>query len=138
MLTYLFLSNCTEANGDHSYRVPRHFEEFTSHQLDLRRPTVHANLALKKRTKRTCDAGAPIVRCLLRNPASQHTCFTSSPNSSAAATPTEWQRAPATRVTLLQPGKECERDEKCQTHNMRLPASPNHSTQSKKRMRTTH
>ena len=23
------------------------FEEFTSHQLDLRRPTVHANLALK-------------------------------------------------------------------------------------------
>ena len=39
---------------------------FTSHQLDLRRPAVHANLALKQQTKRTCDAGAPIVRRLLR------------------------------------------------------------------------
>ena len=66
MLTYLFLSNGTQANGNHSCPVRRRFEEFTSHQLDLRRPTVHANLALKMRTKRTCDAGAPIVRCLLR------------------------------------------------------------------------
>ena len=41
------------------------------------------------------------------NPESQHTCFTSSPYSSAAATPTEWQLTPATRVTLLLPGKEC-------------------------------
>ena len=43
------------------------------------------------------------------NPASQHTCFTSSPYSSAAATPTEWQLTPATRVTLLLAGKECEK-----------------------------
>ena len=63
------------------------------------------------------------------NPASQHTCFTSSPYSSAAATPAEWHFAPATRVTLLLPGKECERDKKCQKHNMSPPASPNHSTQ---------
>ena len=41
------LSNGTQANGDHSCPVQRCFEEFTSHQLDLRRPTVHANLALK-------------------------------------------------------------------------------------------
>ena len=47
MLTYLFLSNGTQANGDHSCPVRSRFEEFTSHQLDLRRPTVHANLALK-------------------------------------------------------------------------------------------
>ena len=67
---------------------------------------------------------------------SQHTCFTSSPYSSAAVTPTKWQLAPATRVTLLLPGKECERDEKCQKSNMSLPASPNHSTQTKKRTRS--
>ena len=47
MLTYLFLSNGTQASGDHSCPVRRRFEEFTSHQLDLRRPTVHVNLALK-------------------------------------------------------------------------------------------
>ena len=47
MLTYLPLSNGTQANGNHSCPVQRCFEEFTSHQLDLRRPTVHANLALK-------------------------------------------------------------------------------------------
>ena len=47
MPTYLLLSNGTQANGDHSCPVRRRFEEFTSHQLDLRRPTVHTNLALK-------------------------------------------------------------------------------------------
>ena len=66
MLTYLLLSNGTQAKGEHSCPVRRCFEDFTSHQLNLRRSTVHANLALKQRTKRTCDAGAPIVRCLLR------------------------------------------------------------------------
>ena len=33
------LSNGTKANVDHSCPVQRSFEEFTSHQLDLRRPT---------------------------------------------------------------------------------------------------
>ena len=48
MQTYLpLLSNGTQVNGDHSCPVQRCFEDFTSHQLDLRRPTVHANLALK-------------------------------------------------------------------------------------------
>ena len=47
MLTYLLLSNGTQVNGDHSCPVQRCFEEFTSHQLDLRRPTIQANLALK-------------------------------------------------------------------------------------------
>ena len=46
MLTYLLLSNGTQANGD-CCPVQRCFEEFTSQQLDLRRPMVHANLALK-------------------------------------------------------------------------------------------
>ena len=45
MLTYLPLTNGTQANGDHSCPVQCCFEEFTSHQLDLSWPTVHANLA---------------------------------------------------------------------------------------------
>ena len=47
VLTYLPLSNGTQANGDHSCPGQSCFEEFTSHQLDLRRPTVHANPTLK-------------------------------------------------------------------------------------------
>ena len=47
MLAYLPLSNGTHANGGHSCPVQRYFEEFTSHQLDLRKPTVHANFALE-------------------------------------------------------------------------------------------
>ena len=47
MPTYLLLSNGPRANGDHFCLVQHCFEEFTSHQLDLRRPTVHANFALK-------------------------------------------------------------------------------------------
>ena len=46
-LTYVILRNGTHANGDHTCPVQRCFEDFTSHQLDLRRATVHANLALK-------------------------------------------------------------------------------------------
>ena len=48
MLTYLLLSNGIQENGDRSCPVQRCFEEFTSHQLDLRRPAVHANLALRR------------------------------------------------------------------------------------------
>ena len=136
MLTYLFLSNGTQANGDHSCPVQRRSEEFTSHQLDLRRSTVHANLALKSERSERVTPGTHHQVLITSNPASQHTCYTSSPYSSAAVTPTEWQLAPATRVTLLLPGKECERDEKCQKSNMSPPASSNHSTQTKKRTRS--
>ena len=47
MLTYILLSNGTQVNGDHTCSLQRCFKEFTSHQLDLRRPTVQANFALK-------------------------------------------------------------------------------------------
>ena len=46
MLTYLLLSSDKQAKGDHSCPVQRCFEEFTSHQLDLSRPTEHMNPAL--------------------------------------------------------------------------------------------
>ena len=133
MVTYLALSNGTQANGDHSCPVQRCFQLFTFHQLDLRRPMVHANPALKsERSARVTPGHLSSGAYYPSNQASQHTRFTSSPYSSAAATPTEWQPAPATQVTLLLPGKECERHKKCQKSNMSPPTSPNHSTQNKK------
>ena len=109
MLTYLLLSNGTQLNGDHSCPLQRCFEKFTSHQLDLRRPTVHANLALKSERSTHVMPGTYHQVLITSNPESQHTCSTSSPYSSADATPTEWRLAPATRVTPLLPGKECEK-----------------------------
>ena len=103
--------------------------------MDLRRPTVHANLALKSERSERVTPGHLSSCAYYVESASQHTCFTSSPYSSAAATPTEWQPAPATRVTLLLPGKECERDKKCQKSNMSPPASPNPSTLTKSERR---
>ena len=138
MLTYLFLSNGTQANGDHSGPVQRCFEEFTSHQLPLRMSTVHTNPTLKSERSASVTPWHLSSGARTSNPASQHTCFISSPYSSAAATPTEWQPVPATRVTLLLPDKECERDKKCLKHNMSPPASPSHSTQTNKRTRRTH
>ena len=138
MLTYLLLSNGTQANRDHSCPVQRCFKEFTSHQLDLSRPTVHANFARIANGAHVWGRGTYPQVLITSNPASQHTCFTPCSYSSAAATPTEWQPAPATRVTLLLPGEECERDRKCPKSNMSPPASPNHSTQTKRRTRRTH
>ena len=46
MLTYLLLDNETQAKGNHSCPAQRCFKEFTSHQLDLSRPTEHMNTAL--------------------------------------------------------------------------------------------
>ena len=135
MLTYLLLSNGTPANGDHSCPVQRCFEDFTSHQLDLRRPTVHANLALKSERSARVTRGTYRQVLTASNPASQHTCFSPCSYSSAATIPTEWQLVPATRVTLLVPGKECERDRKRQKPNMSPSASPNHSTQTKSERR---
>ena len=89
MMTYLLLSNGTQADGDHSCPVQRCFEEFTSHQLDLRRPTVHANLALKSERSALVTSGTYRQVLITSNPASPHNCFTSSPYSSAATTPTE-------------------------------------------------
>ena len=90
MVTYL-LSNGNPGNGDHSCPVQCSFEEFTSHQLDLRRLMVHVNLALKSKRSARVTPGHLSSGAITSNPGSQHTCFTSSPYSSAAATPTEWQ-----------------------------------------------
>ena len=46
LLTYLLFSNNMQAKGDDCCPVQRCFEEFTSHQLDLSRPTEHMNPAL--------------------------------------------------------------------------------------------
>ena len=138
MLTYILLCSDSQKNGYNFRPVQPCSEEFTSHQLDLSRLTVHVNSALIVSEVHMRRRVANRQVSITSNPASQHTCFTPSPYSSAAATPTEWQPAPATWVTLLLPGKECERDKKCQKHNMSPPASPNHSAQTKKRTRRTH
>ena len=122
MLTYL-LSNGTQANGDHSCPVQCCFKDFTSHQLDLSRPTVQANFAHIANGAYVGRRGTYPQVLITSNPASQHTCFTSSPYSSAAVTPMEWQPAPATRVTLLLPGEGCERDRKCPKPNISPPAT---------------
>ena len=109
MLTYLLLSYGTQANGDHSCPVQRCFEELSSHQLDLRRPTVHANLALKKRTKRTCDAGhlsSGAYYVESRKP--KHLLYFQ-PLLFSCCDPMKLQLAPATWVTLFLPSKECEK-----------------------------
>ena len=131
MLTYLFLSNGTQANRDHCCPVRRRFEEFTSHQLDFEGRHYTQTLLLKVNEAHVWRRGTCRQVLITSNPESQHPCFTSSPYSSAAATPTEWQLAPATRVTLLLPSKECEGDKKCQKPNMSSPACPNHTTQTK-------
>ena len=65
VLTYLLLSNGTQANRDHSCPVQHCFEEFTSHQLDLRRPMVHLSRSFSlpgsKRVTRVAGAGCHSV-----------------------------------------------------------------------------
>ena len=97
MLTYLLLR-------DDSCPVQRCFKEFTSHQLDLSRPTVHVNFVL---IASEAHVWHQVIYCqvlITLNPASQHTCFTPCHYSSAAVTPTEWQPAP----TILQCGFDCQ------------------------------
>ena len=101
MQTYLLLSNGTQANGDHSCPVRHYFKEFSSHHVDLSRPMVHANFALIANEVHVWLRGTFHQVLITSSPASQHTCFTPCPYSSAAVTPTDWQPAPATRMTLL-------------------------------------
>ena len=138
MLTYLLLSNGTQANGDHSCPVQRCFEEFTSHQLDLRRPTVHANLNLKsERSERVTpgylSSGAYYVES--RKPT--HLLYFQ-PLLFSCCDPTEWQPAPATWVTLLLPSKECEKRQEVSKvqHELASQSEPLYADQ--KRTRRTH
>ena len=114
MLTYLFLSNGTQVNGDHSCPVWRRFEEFTSHQLDLRRPTVHANLALKSERSECVTPGhLSSDAYYLESRKPTHLLYFQ-PLLFSCCDPTEWQPAPTTRVTLFPLGRECGRDKKGQ------------------------
>ena len=138
MLTYLLLSNSTQANGDHSCPVQHCFEEFISHQLDLRRPIVHANLALKSERSECVTPGHLSSGAYYVESSKPTHLLHFQPLLFSCCDPYGVAAAPATRVSLLLPSKECERDKKCQKHNMSPPASPNHSAQTKKRTRTTH
>ena len=115
MLTYLLLSNGTQANGDHSCQVQRCFEEFTSHQLDLRRPTAHANLALKSERSERVTPGHPSSGAYYLESSKPTHLPHFQPLPFSCCDPYGVAAPPATRVTLLLPGTECERDKKCQS-----------------------
>ena len=116
MLTYL--PDGTQANGDHSCPVQRYVEEFTSHQLDLRRPTVHMNLALKsERSARATLGHLSSGAYYLESSKPTHLLYFQ-PQLFSCCNPYGVAAVPATWVTLLLPGKECERDKKCQKSNM--------------------
>ena len=130
-LTYLLLSNGTQAKGDPYCPVQRCFEEFTSHQLDLSRPTVHANLALKsERSARVTPGHLSSGAYYLESSKPTHLLYFQ-PLLFSCCDPSGVAARASYSVTLLLPGKECERDKKCQKPNMSPPASPNHSTQNK-------
>ena len=138
MLTYLFLSIGTQANGDHTCPVRRRFEEFTSHQLDSRRPTVHANLALKSEqsecvTPGHLSSGAYYVES--RKPT--HLLYFQ-PLLFSCCDPYGRAAPPATRVTLLQPGKECEKRQEMSKvqHELASQSKPYYADQ--KQTRRTH
>ena len=75
MLTYLLLSNDTQAKGDDSCPVRRCFEEFTSHQLDLNKPMEHISAALIKSEAHARRRGTNRQAPITWNPSSQYTCF---------------------------------------------------------------
>ena len=108
MLTYLLLCNGTKANGDHCCPVQRCFKEFTSHQLDLSRLTVHANFA-HIANGATCAVRAPSSGAYYLESSKPTHLLYSLLLLFSCCDPTEWQPAPATRVTLLLPGKECQK-----------------------------
>ena len=138
MLTYLPLNNGTQANGDHSCPVQRCLEEFTSHQLDLRRPTVHANLALKsERSEGETPGHLSSGAFNVKSSKPKHLLYFQ-PLLFSPATPTEWQPAPAARVTLLLLGKECEKRHEVSKaqHEFASQSKPHFADQ--KRTRRTH
>ena len=131
-LTHLFLSKDTQTNGDQSCPLQLCFEEFTSHQLDLRR-TAHANLALKsERSARRTPGHLSSGAYYLESSKPTHLLY-SLPLLFSYCDPAKRQPAPATWAALLLPCKECEQDWKCPKSNMNLPASPNHTMLPKRR-----
>ena len=127
------LSVLLAASNKRRHSCPGHrcFEKFISHQLGLRRPTLPKLCHLLTKLKQSQPTPLAIIRYFLDFSSPHTPAFTPGIHHPAAATPPEWQLAPATRVTPLLAGKECERDKKCQKPNMSPPASPNHSTQTK-------
>ena len=119
MLTYLFLSNGTQANGNHSCPVRCRFEEFTSHQLDLRRPTVQANLALKSERSEHVPPGHLLSGAYYLESSKPTHLLHFQPLLFSCCDP----YGVAARVNnsgdpFALPGKECERDKECQKYNM--------------------
>ena len=135
MLTYLFLSNGTQANGDYSCPVQRCFEEFTSHQLDLRRPTGYTNLTLKSEQSARVMLGYLLSGAYYLESSKPIHLFYFQPLLFSCYDPYGVAARASYSGDLLLSVKETKKRQKS---NMSPPASPNHSTQTKKRTRRTH
>ena len=117
----------------HSCPGHRCFEKFISYQLGLRRPTLPKLCHLLTKLRQRQRTSLAIIRCFLDFSSPHTPAFTPSFHHPAAATPTEWQSAPATRVTLLLPGGLSSRPRVSEIHRQnwfqggltRLPLSRN-------------
>ena len=84
----------------HSCPGHRCFEKVFSYQLGLRRPTLPKLRHLLTQLRQRQQTSLAIIKCFLDF--SSHTpAYTPGFHHPAAATPMEWQPAPATRVTLF-------------------------------------
>ena len=102
------------ASNKRRHSCPRHrcFDNIMSHQSGLSRPAqpMLRHLLTKHRPRQRTPLQCHLPSSGASSISARRTHLYSLPNSNhpAAATPTEWQPAPATRVTLLLPGEECE------------------------------
>ena len=128
-MTYRLLSSLQQATPLLS-ETPV-FREFISYQSGLSRPALPKLRHLLTKHRQCQQTPLAIIRCFL-NFSSPHTpAFTPDSNHPAAATPTEWQPAPATRVTLLLPGREYHRDQECLKSIANQPATQSSTTHRK-------
>ena len=103
------------ASNKRRHSCPGHqcFEKFISHQLGLRKPTLPKLRHLLTKLRQRQRTPLAIIRCFLDFISPHTSAFTPGSHHPAAATPTEWQHSPATRVTLLLPGGQYHEDPEC-------------------------
>ena len=97
----------------HSCPGHRCFKKFISHQLGLRRPALPKLRHLLTKLRQRQRTSLAIIRCFLDFSSPHTPAFTPGFHHPAAATCTEWQPEPATRVTLLLPGGQYPQDPGC-------------------------
>ena len=95
------------ASNKRRHFCPEHqcFEKFISYQLGLRRQMLPKFRHLLTKLRQSQRTPPSIIRFFLDFSSPDTPAFIPGSHHPAAMTPTEWQAAPATRVTLLLPGR---------------------------------